>query len=303
MNELFIGFNSSVDTVGGFSNSGHEGSRLGLFVTGESSHQESDSVNLDGGLGVPSLDISEELVGISNADTGGTISQQVDSFKSGNGPSSLEGGIDVGTTISRELLAVSDGIIDIALSGLLETASLPGSNSAGVRENVEFSGFFQSGDGLGELLLDEFESVHSLAVGESESGRHTSRGIEGKSDFTSGETEKVALGSEAIEDLSGFFLVGGENETVDDGELVFNINDVVLESFKSEKLVLFKGESVQDGDDLVAGQSDDSVLDKFSQSKHILGESERFIQNASLFRSQDLGARCEGIFSNLELLI
>jgi len=204
------------------------------------------------GLGIPSLDVSNDLVGISDTDTGGTISQQVDSINSGNSPSALEDGVDVGTTVSRESVAVSDGISNVGLGGLLETVGLPGADGTRVRQDVEFGGGIEVTDGLGEFLLDEVESVHLLAGGEGESGGHTSRDIEGEDAFTGGETEEVALGLEVIEDLSGFILGGDVGETVDDDELVFDINDVVLEGSEGIQLVVLEGESVQDGDDLFA---------------------------------------------------
>jgi len=204
------------------------------------------------GLGIPGLDVSNDLVGIHNTDTGGTISQQVDGVNSGNIPSSLEDGVDVGTTVSGESFAVSDGISNVGLSTLLETASFPDTDRARVGQDVEFGGVVKVTDSLCEFLLDEVESVHLLASREGETDGHTSRDIEGEDTFTGRETEEVALGLEVIEDLSGFILGGDVGETVDDVKLVFNIDDVVLEGSEGIQLVVLEGESIQDGDDLVA---------------------------------------------------
>ena len=77
----------------------------------------------------------------------------------------------------------------------------------------------------------------------------------------------------------------------------------MLEGSEGIQFVVLEGESDQDGDHLVASSSDDSVLDEFSQGEHISRVGERFIEQASLFRGQDLGGGGEGIFSNLKLLV
>ena len=299
---LLIRFNSSVDTVGGFSEGAHELSGSRLIIPTFSSHQEGNSVQLDVELGVPGLEVIKKLVGISDTDGRRTISQQIDGVDSRNSPGSLEGGIDVSTTVGSEFLGEVDGISDVGLSGLLE-GGLPGRNCRRVREDGEFSGVVEVTDSLGEFLLDEVESVGSSASAEGERGGHRSRDVEEEDDFTGGDTKEVALGFQVIEDLSGFILGGDVGETVDDGELVFNIDDVVLEGSEGIQFVVLEGESDQDGDNLVASQSDDSVLDEFSQSEHISRVGERFVQQASLFRSQDLGGGGEGIFSELEFSV
>lgn len=299
---LLIRFNSSVDTVGGFSEGAHELSRSRLVIPTFSSHQEGNSVQLDVELRVPGLKVIDDLVGILDTDRGGTISQQIDGVNSGNSPSSLEGSIDVGTTVGRESLGEVDGIGNVGLSGHLE-GGFPGGDGRGVGEDGEFSGIIEVSDGLDEFLFDEVESVGSSASAEGEGSGHGSGDIEEEDDFTGGDTEKVALGFKVIEDLSGFILGGDVGETVDDVELVFDIDDVVLEGSEGIQLVTLEGESDQDGDNLFTGQTNNSVLDEFSQSEHISRVGEGFVQQASLFRSQDLGGGGEGIFSNLEFSI
>jgi len=101
---LLIGFNSSVDTIGGFSESAHELSGSRLVIPRFSTHQESNSVQLDVKLGVPGLKIVDDFVGIHDTDRRRTISQQIDGINSGNSPGSLEGSIDVSTTVGNEFL-------------------------------------------------------------------------------------------------------------------------------------------------------------------------------------------------------
>jgi len=137
------------------------------------------------------------------------------------------------------------------LSGLLE-GGLPLSNSRRVREDGEFGGVVEVSDSLGEFLLNEVESVGLATSGEAKRGGHRAGDIEKENDFTSGDTEKVTLGLQVIEDLSGFILGGDISERVNDGELVFDIDDVVLEGSEGIEFVVLEVESDQDGDNLFA---------------------------------------------------